>query len=342
MAFSDLPQHSAPITLLQRSLAYGRLGHAYLLLGDSLDELELLAGNFVKTINCEQFGDGFPTDADACDRCLSCRKIEHLNHADVQWIRPESKTRIISVEQIRGLMQTVYLKPTEARFKATVLVAADRLNVQAANAFLKTLEEPPANTVFVLLSTEPQRLLETILSRCLRLHCGGAAQRIPEAALGWVGSFSQVAVQPGGGLFARYRLLDELLKQLATLKEEIGKTMTSQSPIEKYDDADPKLIERWKDELAAGIEAEYRRRRAELLAALQYWLRDIWLAVSGTFETSLAVFPQLADTTQKIAGRLDSTKATKNLEILETTQRLLHTNVQEALALEIGLLKLAF
>lgn len=342
MAFSDLPQYAAPITLLQRSLAHGRLAHAYLLLGDSLEDLESLGRNLVKTINCERFRERFPLDADACDACLSCRKIEHLNHADVQWVRPESRTRIISVEQIRELMQTVYLKPTEARFKATVLVAADRLNVQAANAFLKTLEEPPANTVFVLLSTEPQRILETILSRCLRLHCGGTAQSFPVETRNWVASFSGHAIKTGGGLFARYRLLDQLLQRLQQLKEEINKTLTEQSPIERYEDADPKLIERWKDELAAGIEAEYRRRRADLLAAVQYWLRDILLAVRKTLDPELAAFPQLAEATQNVANRLDAVKATRNLEVLETTQRLLHTNVQEALALEIGLLKLAF
>jgi DNA polymerase III subunit delta' len=335
MALSDLPQQAAPVRLLQRSLASRRLAHAYLFLGDSLDELEILARNLVKTINCARFPDGFPADADACDACVSCRKIEQSNHPDVQWVRPESKTRIISVDQIRELLQTVYLKPTDARFKATVIVAADRLNVQAANAFLKTLEEPPAGTVFILLSTEPQRLLETILSRCLRLHCGGGGTKIDPDTAQWLAAFSQTASVTGGGLFARYRLLDDLLQRLGGLKEEVETALTAQSPIERHE-------ERWKQELSAAIEAEYRRRRADQIGALQLWLRDLWLAVQRAWEPRLATFPDLADVTEKIAGRLDSTKATRNLEVLETTQRLLHTNVQEALALEIGLLKLSF
>ena len=342
MALSDLPQQAAPVRLLQRSLASRRLAHAYLLLGDSLDELEILARNLVKTINCAQFPDGFPAEADACDTCVSCRKIEQSNHADVQWVRPESKTRIISVDQIRELLQTVYLKPADARFKATVIVAADRLNVQAANAFLKTLEEPPAGTVFILLSTEPQRLLETILSRCLRLHCGGGGVKIDPETAQWVGAFSGVAAVTGGGLFARYRLLDELLQRLGGLKEEVESALTDQSPLARHADADPRLIERWKQELSAAIEAEYRRRRADQIGALQLWLRDLWLAVQRAREPRLATFPDLAEVTEKIAGRLDSAKATRNLEVIETTQRLLHTNVQEALALEMGLLKLSF
>jgi DNA polymerase-3 subunit delta' len=341
MAFSDLPQHRASVHLLQKSLARGRLGHAYLLLGESLDALESLARNFAKTINCERFPGGFPPNADACDVCLSCRKIEHLNHPDVRWVRPESKTRIISVEQVRELMRTVYLKPTEGRFKTTTLVAADRLNPQAANAFLKTLEEPPANTVFILLSTDPQRILETVLSRCLRLHCGGGRTQVDAGTADWVATFANAAAEPAGGLFARYRLLDRLLQRLELLKSDIEKRLSEQSLIEQYDDADPKLIERWKAELAASIEAEYRRSRAGQLVALQLWLRDVWLAVRRMFEGEMVVFPDLADATHKIAGRLDAAGATRNLKVVENTQRLLHTNVQEALALEIGLLRLS-
>lgn len=341
MAFTDLPQFAAPVALLQRSLTRGRLAHAYLLTGESLEDLELLARNLAKTVNCEQRTPAQP-GTDACDTCLSCRKIDHLNHADVQWLRPEMKSRVISVGQIRELLQTVYLKPVEARYKVVVLVAADRLNVQAANAFLKTLEEPPSGTLFLLLSSDPQRLLETIISRCLRLHCGGGGLRFTPEVADWVGSFSEVAAGESSGLFGRYRLLDQLLIRLAGLKEEVGQTLSDKSPIEQYDDADPKLVERWKDELTAGIEAEYRRRRGELLLALQMWQRDVWLMTHGAFREELAAFPDLKSMTQRVAGRINANKATRNLEVLESTQRLLQTNVQEALALEIGLLKLAF
>ncbi len=342
MAFSDQSQLTAPIALLQRSLAHDRLAHANLFLGDDLGALELLARNLAKTLNCDRHAGLFTAGADCCDTCLSCRKIEHLNHADVRWVRPESKTRIISVEQIRELLEAVYLKSTEARFKVTVLVSADRLNGQAANAFLKTLEEPPPNNVFILLSTEPQRILETVISRCLRLHCGSSGPAIPAETAGWVTSFSEAALNTGGGLFARYRLLDTLLRRLAAVREQVEQSLSEQSPLNRYDDADPKLVERWKDELTAAIEAEYRRRRADLLTALQLWLRDLWLVVGNALEPGLAVFPHLADTTARVALRLDARKAMRNLEVLETTQRLLHSNVQEALALEIGLLKLSF
>ena len=343
MALSDLPHHAVPVALLQRSLARGRLAHAYLMTGDSIEDLELFARQFTKTLNCERNQGKMSGAPDACDTCLSCQKVDRFNHADVRWIRPESKTRIISVEQIRDLLQSVYLKSTGSRHKVAILVGADRLNVQAANAFLKTLEEPPTRTVFMLLSTEPQRLLETILSRCLRLHSGGGTgMRVSADSVDWVASFAEVAKTPGAGLFARYRLLDQLLFRLTLLKAKVEASLSEQSPLEQYDDADPKLIERWKDELEASIEAEYRRKRGEILAALQLWLRDVWLTVQRAGDSGLASFPQLASNTAIIAARLDAAKATRNLEVIETTQRLLHTNVQEALALEIGLLRLSF
>ena len=102
--------------------------------------------------------------------------------------------RVITVEQMRDLMQTVHLKPAQAALKVAVIVAADRLNVQAANAFLKTLEEPPADSTLILLSTEPQRMLETILSRCLRLNFAGESGRLRDPSLlAWLKNLSEMA-----------------------------------------------------------------------------------------------------------------------------------------------------
>ena len=95
---------------------------------------------------------------------------------------------------MRELMREVQLRPTEAEFKVVVIVAADRLNVQAANAFLKTLEEPPEKSTLILLTTEPQRILETIQSRCLRLNFAGEAKRPLDAAqMEWLVKFGNMA-----------------------------------------------------------------------------------------------------------------------------------------------------
>jgi DNA polymerase-3 subunit delta' len=257
----------------------------------------------------------------------------------MQWIRPESKTRIIKIEQMREVMQAINLKPTEAVYKVALIVAADRLNVQAANAFLKTLEEPPPRSVIILLTTEPQRILETILSRCLRLNFAGEPDFAAGPSAAWVASFGELAAGEQKGLLSRYRLLAMLLTRLAQIKAETEKRVTQRSPLEKHDDIDPRLRERWEDELAAGIEADYRRQRTEVLLALHWWLRDIWLQTVSIGRELLA-FPDLAELSRKVASRLSAEEATDNLRTIEQLQRLLATNVQEALALEVGLLKL--
>ena len=339
MAFKDFPGQAQGVALLQRSLERGRLGHAYLFAGTELAELESLARTLAKTLNCQQPVRVGGAAVDCCDECPTCRKIDGLTHADVHWARPESKSRVVTIDQMRELMREIQLKPTEAEFKVAVIVAADRLNPQAANAFLKTLEEPPPKSILILLTTEPQRILETVLSRCLRLSFGGAGMRPLDAArMEWLQGFGEVAAAENKSLLGRYRLLNALVKHLSALKEKIEQEQGAKSPLERYDDVEPELRKRWEDELAAAVEAEYRGQRVDLLVALQCWLRDIWLRTLSA-GTELLHFPALASTAQ-VAGRITPRQAMENLRVLEQTQRLLGTNVQEALALEVGLLKL--
>jgi DNA polymerase-3 subunit delta' len=320
-------------------LQRGRLGHGYLFFGQQLDELEALARTLAKTLNCQQPVKVGRAAVDSCDECPTCRKIDAQTHADVHWVRPESKSRIVSVEQMRELMHEVQLKSGEAEVKVAVIVAADRLNPQAANAFLKTLEEPPPKSVLILLSTEPARILETILSRCLRLNFAGEGARKWDAArLEWLARFSELAGAEQKSLLGRYRLMDVLARRLAEMRTRIEEELTARSPLEKYDDVEKDLRDRWEDELKAAIEAEYRRQRAELMLLVQWWLRDVWLhTLAGGRE--FLIFPNVAGAEQ-VGGRLTSPKALENLQLVEQTQRLLYSNVQEALTLEVGLLKL--
>jgi DNA polymerase III subunit delta' len=347
MAFKEFSGQSQGVQLLQRSLARGRLGHAYLFTGDSLEELETLAANLAKTLNCLQpvKTDGIATDC--CDECANCRKIENLNHADVFWIRPESKSRQIAIDLVtrrdtspaRVMNEFVFMKPTEGNYKVGIIVSADRMTPQATNAFLKTLEEPPKNSVLILLSIEPSRILETILSRCLRLNFAtGAARQLSAEQSYWLQQFSSAAASAEKSLFGRYRLLDSLLQKLSGLKEKVEENLSARSPLEKYADADKALREKWEDELKAAIEAEYRRQRGEILLLLQWWFRDVWLHTLAAGEELLHL-PQIYGA-DEVARRISTRQARENLAVIEQTGRLLHTNVQEALALEVGLLKL--
>ena len=341
MSFADFPEQQQGVEILRRSLRRGRLAHAYLLEGGDLAELEPVARTLAQTLNCT----GPTTEAglrtDCCGACPNCRRIGDDVHPDVTWVRPESKSRAITIDQIRETMQTVNLKPAEARYKVTLLVAADRLNPQAANAFLKTLEEPPPRSVFLLLSTEPQRLLETLLSRCLRLRFGNAdaAPRMDDRARQWMAEFSEAAAAPQGGLLGRYQLLGYLVSRLADIRAEVEKHAEAQSPLSRFDELEPGLRERWEHELEAATEAEYRRRRADLVAGVQLWLRDVWLKTLSAPEPLLAL-KELQGAAQSVAARISGRDALANLEVIEELQSLLNSNVQEALALEVSLLRI--
>lgn len=360
MAFADFPEQQRIAQLLQRSLERGRLGHAYLFTGSDLADLETMARTLAKTLNCLQPPSrtkaGLPLDS--CDACSNCLKIDRDAHHDVQWVRPESKSRIITIDQIREVMQTVQLKPHEAAYKIAVIEDADRLNVHAANAFLKTLEEPPPQSILVLLSSDPQRILDTLHSRCLRLNFAATGHTtLASQEVEWLQSFARQASAPSPGLLLRYRLLGELQERLGRLRERIEAQLSETSPLAQFPDAEPPARDRWEDELKAAVEAEYRRQRTELLKMIQTWLRDIWLMSHLSHPSNASPFsadanaagmenlldlPALAEYSRRVGERLPPEKATENIRSIETTQRILHTNVQEALALEVGLLKLHF
>lgn len=326
--------------LLQRSLARGRLGHAYLFSGDQLEKLESLARTLAKTLNCQNPVKQNGVAVDCCEECPSCVKIENETHADMHWARPESKSRQITIDQIRDMMREIQLRPTEAQFKVAIVVGADRMNVQAANAFLKTLEEPPEDSILVLLSTEPSRMLETILSRCLRVSFSGDNKReLAPAEAAWLEKFSALASEQKT-LLGRYLLADVVLQKLGEIRTYVDETLAARSPLQKYDDIEKDLREKWEEELSAAVEAEYRRRRADLLLLVQCWLRDVWLHTLATGR-ELLHFPKISGT-EAVAKKISSREALENLQTLDETQRLLHTNVQEALALEVGMLKLHF
>lgn len=342
MKFADIKSSPQTIALLQRSLSAQRLSHAYLFCGGNLPELEQIARALIQTLFCESplLDTETRSRIDNCGVCSQCKKIEAGKQSVVQWLRPESKLRIITVDQIRALLQSVSLTMANAPWKIAVIVATDRLNQQAANAFLKTLEEPPGETIFLLLTTSPQYVLETILSRCLRLNFGCDLQAPTSQEKEWLGEFALASAEPPTtGLLSRYGLLSRLTTQLGQIKQSVAEELAERSPLNNGQEVDSKIRERWEDQLNAAVEAEYRMRRGALLGSLQLFLRDVWL-VSQISGKAILSFPDLEPQSAAIAKRITTSEALQNLEALERVQRLLGTNVQEALALEVALLKL--
>lgn len=318
---------------LQRCLQNGRLAHAYLIIGPRGAGKEALARTLAKAVNCRE------ANADSCDGCESCRRVAAGTHPDVHWIRPESKTRRIQIEQMREFMRTVSLAAQCGGVKVGVVVDADCMTEEAANAFLKTLEEPPGQTVMLLLTTQPQRLLPTILSRCVRLRLGGRQEAVsPYRAK--VGELLRSFRTDGANrVVGAYRLLRELTVWLGQVREQVERDAAAEMPHLNYEELDAKTRERLKEQLEARVEGQYRAIRDEVLEQMYAWFGDVMLWAHAAPPQVLAM-PEFAEITREVAGRIGGEQAERNLDALEQIREAWQRNLPEALAWEVGLLKL--
>jgi DNA polymerase-3 subunit delta' len=121
--------------------------------------------------------------APPCGQCTACKRVASGQHPDLMWVRPVDDSRQIRIEQVRDLAQELALTSHQGGYKVGVLAPADSMNRFAANALLKTLEEPPLQTLLVLVATHPSRLPATILSRCQRVRVMPPSR---EAAVAWL------------------------------------------------------------------------------------------------------------------------------------------------------------
>jgi DNA polymerase-3 subunit delta' len=161
MSFKDILGHERSIKFLKRAIHQDKVSHSYLFLGTEGIGKKWVALQFAKALNCLE---GVAENGDACDRCLSCKKIDHHLHPDVLIIEPEGQT--LKVDQVRQMQRDLTYRPYEGRRRVCILSAADRMAPNMSNTLLKTLEEPPLHTVIILLANSPRLLLPTILSRC--------------------------------------------------------------------------------------------------------------------------------------------------------------------------------
>lgn len=172
MSLKDIIGQDKPIEIIKGYFRHGRLGGSYLFSGPEGIGKSLVAGELAKLINCYDNKSG-----DSCGRCGSCVKIDKGFHPDVHWVSVnayganavEDAGDSIKIEQVRQLKKDIYLRPYEAKIKTFIMDDADKLTLEAANALLKILEEPPRDSLIILVTSKPQLLPETIVSRCQRL-----------------------------------------------------------------------------------------------------------------------------------------------------------------------------
>ncbi len=165
MKLADIKGQDRVIDALKRSIAANRVAHAYLFEGPGGSGRRTTALALIQALFCHQ-----PAAGDACGGCSSCRKLESGNHPDLHLLAPLPDKRDISIEQVRELQQSLYLRPFEANRKACLIEPAERMNEKSANALLKTLEEPPGHAIIILLTLQADQLLATIRSRCQHLR----------------------------------------------------------------------------------------------------------------------------------------------------------------------------
>ena len=227
--FDALVGQKAVKTTLKNALASGKIAHAYLFSGPRGTGKTSMARILAKALNCEQG----PT-AEPCGQCGNCQRIVQGTSLDVIEIDAASNT---SVDNIRDLREQVAFTPAESRYKVYIIDEVHMLSTGAFNALLKTLEEPPAHAVFILATTDPQKVPATIQSRCQRFEfrrvtVDEIAEHLAMVAAGSgieadADALRLIAIQAEGGMRDALSLLDQcgvMAKRVtvATVREVLG------------------------------------------------------------------------------------------------------------------------
>ncbi len=229
--FSSMVAQEVVVATLRNQITTGRIAHAYLFCGSRGTGKTSTAKIMARAINCEH-----PNDGDPCGECESCRRLLADESMDVMEIDAASNN---GVDEIRDLRETVKYPPQHGRFKVYIIDEVHMLSASAFNALLKTLEEPPEHVVFILATTEPQKLPATILSRCQRfdfgrIPAGQIAGRLRQAVEGAGGTATDAALNmiaraAEGGMRDALSILDMCLGYQPDVTEELVRNVLGTS-----------------------------------------------------------------------------------------------------------------
>ena len=295
--------------LIEKAIDAGRTAHGYLIVGSIRGEAMELAERVL-------------------ERLFGQEHVKDRAHPDIHWLTPEMKSRVIAVDAMRGrivdpMTQTAF----SGGWKAGVVVAADRLQKESANAFLKTLEEPPPKTIFLLLTETPEQLLPTIVSRCQRIDLmkpGG--RRLAEP---WLSrTLTILSAENLAGVTAKAAAAMRLAGLLAEIKEKAEELVGEETA---FDDDGPGE-ETTKEQVKALVESRYREFRADFALALDSWFRDL-AAVRAAGADAPLRNPDYRTLLVGRAGRLTLAQAFRNIEAVAELARAFERNMKEEMVL---------
>jgi len=275
-SFSEIYGYETIKEHLQNAISLGKVSHAYVISGGLGAGKKLIASTFAKTLQCEAGG------TEPCGHCHSCIQAETKNQPDIIWVRHE-KPGSIGVDDIRGqLVNDMQIKPYSSPYKIYIIDEAEKLTVQAQNAMLKTIEEPPSYGVVILLATNPDIFLQTILSRCVLLDLKPLKD---EEVINYlkksnseIGDYEcKFAARFAGGKIGRAKTMVEST-EFADLRREVMNVVKNAKEMDSTD-------------IMASVKtvANYKLTIDDYLDLMMMWYRDV-LMFKSTNDTNLLIF----------------------------------------------------
>lgn len=302
---------------LARAHEAGRLAHAHLLAGP--------AGCGKTSLSLDLAG-----------LVLGCEPPSVVAHPDAHFLRPESKSRRITVDQIRSLESALSRKPLVGSHKVAVIYDADRLIPASANAFLKTLEEPPQGCYLILTSSLPEALLSTIISRCLVTSLRGDTTQLDPDIVPVIEALGDALTDPAASVATAFRLTRHIQRLLGGVRDrvtaEYAAILKAESKRYKNIEGSSEYLSGREEQIKALTESAALRERDRLIGGMLIALAGALRVQSGG--------PSPHAACGMIADRYSQQQLLEKIEIWEELRRRLASNINEALALEAGMLAL--
>lgn len=311
---------------LERSYKDNRLSHAYILDGNPRQGGEVLAKKLLKLLYCK--GPDAP-----CESCDFCKRDHLFQHPDVHVIEPAKKSRVIDVESFRDFVSVFAQTSFAGGWKVGIIFYADCLNAASANTFLKTLEEPPPRTLFLLLTDQVEHLLPTIISRAQRIMLAGDRNRLPEGE--HLDTLISALCERRGSRTQAIICAERIASMLKTYYDAIEKEEKAKARAARKDDTEEDIS----DDIVKGrAGALYREWRQQVLNSILYWYRDQLVLLAGGDE-SLLCYPDRIEALREDMPR-DFGESMHRLDTVDHVVTQLNRHLPEPLALAYALLGL--